>query len=76
LERPFQEEEVFQALLSMEVDKALGPDGFTIAFSRACWSIVKKLGHLEIDFRPISLIASVYKILAKVLARRLVSYLE
>jgi hypothetical protein len=34
--------------------------------------ISKELNHLEIrDFRPISLIGSVYKILAKVLARRL-----
>jgi hypothetical protein len=41
LERPFQEEEVFQALLSMEVDKAPGPNGFAISFFRACWSIVK-----------------------------------
>jgi hypothetical protein len=36
----------------MEVDKAPGLDGFTIAFFHACWSIVKKLGLLEIrDFR-------------------------
>jgi len=35
LERPFQEE-VFQALQSMEVDKASGPDGFTIAFFHSC----------------------------------------
>jgi hypothetical protein len=95
---------VFQTLLSMEVDKVPGSDGFTIAifFFRSCWSIVKadlmnffhnfheherfvkglnatfitlilkKLGQLETrDFRPISLIGSVYKILAKVLASRL-----
>jgi len=31
LQKPFQEE-IFQAWLSMEVDKASGPDGFTIAF--------------------------------------------
>jgi hypothetical protein len=30
-----------QHLLSMEVDKAPGPDGFTITFFRSCWSIVK-----------------------------------
>jgi hypothetical protein len=32
LERPFQEEEVLQALLSMDGDKVSGPDGFTIFF--------------------------------------------
>ncbi|XP_062176082.1 uncharacterized protein LOC133881144 [Alnus glutinosa] len=41
LERPFQEEEVLQALLSMDEDKALSPDGFSIAFYRSCWSIIK-----------------------------------
>jgi hypothetical protein len=41
LERAFQEEEVLQALLSMDEDKAPSPDGFTIAFFCSCWSIVK-----------------------------------
>jgi len=40
-ERSFQEEEIYQTLLIVEVDKAPGPDGFTIAFFRSCWSIVK-----------------------------------
>jgi hypothetical protein len=102
LERPFQEEDIFQSLLSMEVDKVSGPNGFTIAFFRSCWSIVevdlmnffhnfheherfvkslnanfislipKKLGQLEArDFKLVSLIGSVYKILAKVIANRL-----
>jgi hypothetical protein len=41
LKRPFQEKEVHQALLSMDGDKASGPDGFTIAFFQSCWAIVK-----------------------------------
>jgi hypothetical protein len=41
LERPFQEEEVYQTLLSMDSGKALGPDGFNIAFFQSCWAIVK-----------------------------------
>jgi hypothetical protein len=43
LGRPFQEEEVLQALLSMKEDKAQGPGGFTMAFFifHSCWSIVK-----------------------------------
>lgn len=32
LERPFQEEEVYWALRSMDGDKAPGLDGFTIGF--------------------------------------------
>ena len=32
LEIPFREEKVFITLNEMEGDKALGPDGFTIAF--------------------------------------------
>jgi hypothetical protein len=102
LERLIQEEEVLQALLSMDEDKAPGPDDFSIAFYRSSWSIVKvdlmsvfhnfhrherfekslnatfialipkKTGQLEVrDFRPISLVGSFYKILAKVLAGRL-----
>jgi hypothetical protein len=102
LERPFQEEEVLQLLLSMDGDKGLGPDGFTIAFFRSCWFIVKddliyifhnfhehelikkslnatfialilkKIGLLEVrDFKAISLVGRVYKILAKVLAIRM-----
>jgi hypothetical protein len=41
LEKLFQEVEVFQALLSIDEDKASGPNGLTIAFYHSCWSIVK-----------------------------------
>jgi hypothetical protein len=41
MERLFQEEEVLQALLSMDGDKAPSPNGFTIAFFRSCWAVVK-----------------------------------
>lgn len=41
LERLFQEEEVLQAILSMDDDKTLGLDSFTISFFRSCWAIVK-----------------------------------
>ena len=36
LEKEFTKEEVFQVLREMEGDKALGPDGFTMAFFHKC----------------------------------------
>ena len=99
----FPEEEIFPALSSYCGDKALGPDGFTMAFWLFCWDVVKpkilgffgefyihgtfqrslnstflllipKEGTEDLkDFRPISLVGSVYKLLAKVLANRLKS---
>ena len=36
------EEGVIRAIWEMELDKALGPDGFSIHFFRACLGIIKK----------------------------------
>ena len=41
LEGPFAEEEVVTALNQMSGEKAPGPDGYTIAFYKQCWDIVK-----------------------------------
>lgn len=101
LERPFMEEEVKEALLSLEEDKAPGPNGFPIKFLLVCWEVVGrdmmavfeafhskdqwckllratfitlilKEGAVHIkDFRPISFVGCLYKLLAKVLAIRL-----
>ncbi|RVW29586.1 Transposon TX1 uncharacterized 149 kDa protein [Vitis vinifera] len=58
----------------MDRDKAPGPDGFTIAVFQDCWDVIKEdLSTTKkiSDFRPISLITSLYKIIAKVLSGRL-----
>ena len=102
MEIPFSKEEVFAALSDLGKDKALGLDGFTMAFWSFCWDVVKvelmgffrdfhergrfvkslnatflvlvpKKGGAEDlkDFRPISLVGSLYKLLAKVLPNRI-----
>ena len=42
LELPFFETEVHAALMDMNGDKALGPDGFTVRFWQSCWDFVKE----------------------------------
>ena len=101
LERRF-EEEILLAVNELAGDKALGSDGFSMAFFHNCWRVMesdvlavfeefyhhskfeKSLNATFIalipkkndasniqDFRPISLVGSLYKILSKVLANRL-----
>lgn len=41
LDHCFSEEEIWQTILSIRVDKAPGPNGFTGAFYRLAWSIIK-----------------------------------
>ncbi|RVX13545.1 Transposon TX1 uncharacterized 149 kDa protein [Vitis vinifera] len=74
LESPFTEEEISKAIFQLDRDKAPGPDGFTIAVFQECWDVIKEdlsLSKRISDFRPISLITSLYKIIAKVLSGRL-----
>jgi hypothetical protein len=42
LEFPFVEKEVLDVVMGMNRDKALGPDGFSIAFFQDCWDVIKK----------------------------------
>ncbi|XP_060210551.1 uncharacterized protein LOC132637488 [Lycium barbarum] len=102
MSRQFEEDEVLKGIKLCVVDKAPGPDGYTMAFFQAFWDVLKedlmltfqnfhsqqmfeksfnatfmalipkKVGATELrDFRTISLITGVYKIIAKVLAERL-----
>ena len=40
LERKFEIEEVLQVVKDLQGDKALGLDGFTMAFFQKCWSVI------------------------------------
>ena len=42
LDDPFSEQEIKNAIDQMPGDKSPGPDGFTSAFLKACWGIIKK----------------------------------
>jgi hypothetical protein len=42
MERDFEEVEVWEVVKGMDGDKALGPDGFTMAFFQSCWAVVKQ----------------------------------
>ena len=42
LEKPFEEEEVRDAVWNCGIDKSPGPDGFNGLFYRTCWAVVKK----------------------------------
>ena len=42
LERPFEEEEIFNVVSNMKGDKSPGPNGFSMAFYHACWTILKE----------------------------------
>ena len=42
LERKFERKEILQVVSELKGDKALGPDGFTMAFYHHCWRVVEK----------------------------------
>ena len=41
LDRPFEEEEVFGVINDFNANKALGLDGFSMAFFQSCWGVLK-----------------------------------
>ncbi|GAU15594.1 hypothetical protein TSUD_108530 [Trifolium subterraneum] len=72
LNKHFSLEEVKSAIWDCDSFKSPGPDGINFGFIKDFWleMQVDSPQHLN-DFRPISLVGSLYKILVKVLANRL-----
>ncbi|GKE68596.1 RNA-directed DNA polymerase, eukaryota, reverse transcriptase zinc-binding domain protein, partial [Tanacetum coccineum] len=74
LEIEVTREEIKKAVWDCGVDKLPGPDGSNSSFI----TLIPKTQEAKMmkDFRPITLIGSLYKIIAKILANRLVVVLE
>ncbi|GKB60706.1 hypothetical protein Tco_0916892 [Tanacetum coccineum] len=74
LEIDVTREEIKKAVWDCKVDKSPGPDGSNSSFI----TLILKTQEAKMmkDFRPITLIGSLYKIIAKILANRLVVVLE
>jgi hypothetical protein len=107
LEDIFTGEEIFEVVQSCDGSKSPGPDGFTFAFIKEFWWLMRndmkilfdqfhgnecipkcltsyfltlipkiKLPQCLGDFRPISLLGCVYKLIAKVLTTRLAKVMD
>nr|GEY46381.1 RNA-directed DNA polymerase, eukaryota [Tanacetum cinerariifolium] len=82
LEREVSNEEIKRTVWDCGIDKAPGSDGFTFEIPKGGNSyfitLIPKVPNANMvkDFRPISLIGSLYKVIAKVLANRLITVLD
>nr|GFB04177.1 RNA-directed DNA polymerase, eukaryota [Tanacetum cinerariifolium] len=70
-------QEIKRAVWDCGIDKSPGPDGVTLGCNASFIALIPKIPDAKLvkDFRPISLIGSLYKIIAKILANRLVGVL-
>nr|GEW97683.1 RNA-directed DNA polymerase, eukaryota [Tanacetum cinerariifolium] len=77
LECDVTNEEVKRAVWDYGTDKSPGPDGFTFGCNSSFIALIPKVpgANMVKDFRPISLIVCIYKIIAKIMANRLVGVL-
>nr|GEX04621.1 putative RNA-directed DNA polymerase, eukaryota, reverse transcriptase zinc-binding domain protein [Tanacetum cinerariifolium] len=69
--------EIKKAAWDCGVNKSLGPDGFTFEFFRCNSSFIALIPKIQdakhcSDYRPITLIGSMYKVISKILANRIV----
>nr|GEX99114.1 RNA-directed DNA polymerase, eukaryota, reverse transcriptase zinc-binding domain protein [Tanacetum cinerariifolium] len=77
LESDVFNEEIKRAFWDCWIDKSPSPDGFTFGCNSSFIALIPNIPDANTvkDFRPISPIGSLYKIVAKILANRLVSVL-
>nr|GEV25731.1 RNA-directed DNA polymerase, eukaryota, reverse transcriptase zinc-binding domain protein [Tanacetum cinerariifolium] len=77
LESDVSNEKIKRAVWECGIDKSPGPDGFTFGFNSSFIALIPKILDTNTvkDFRPISLIGSFYKIVAKIFTNRLVGVL-
>nr|GEY81243.1 RNA-directed DNA polymerase, eukaryota [Tanacetum cinerariifolium] len=77
LESDVSNEEMKRAVWDCGIDKSPGPDVFTFGCNSSFIALIPKIPDANTikDFRPISLIGSLYKIVAKILANRLTGVL-
>nr|GEY43549.1 RNA-directed DNA polymerase, eukaryota [Tanacetum cinerariifolium] len=75
LEKPITRDEIRNAVWACGENKSPGPDGFTFEFFRKFWVLISKAHDPKFvsEYRPISLIGCLYKVVTKILAIRLSS---
>nr|GEW62059.1 RNA-directed DNA polymerase, eukaryota [Tanacetum cinerariifolium] len=75
MEREVSKDEIKRAVWDYVLDESPGPDGFTFGGISSFIALIPKMQEPKMvkDFRPISLIGSLYTIIAKILENRLVS---
>nr|GFA54722.1 RNA-directed DNA polymerase, eukaryota, reverse transcriptase zinc-binding domain protein [Tanacetum cinerariifolium] len=77
LESDVSNEEMKKAVWDYEIDKSPGPNVFTFGCNLSFIALIPKIPDANTvkEFRPISLIGSLYKIVSKILANRLAGVL-